>query len=382
VHERAERLRDTPAESSATGASPLLAAVRGCGVGLWSIGADGVFHADKTLLAIVGRSVEELSHEPAAPRAFVAPEDHALLPSVFGGVREISEAREAVFRVVRPDGTLRWVLCRRHMGDERSTSDEIAGIMLDITELRRGEEHRGRTRAVDTVATLAARLAHDFNNLLFAILGNATLALGTMHLPLEHPIRESLREIERAATRASDIVQRMSAFARPVQPRRQLLKLGTLVDAAVRGARDSVPPNVTVQSQPSSGEPPVLVDPRLVHELVTCLLSNAVQACESRVGAVQLEVEELTVARQAWALDVGLAPGRYLELRVTDTGHGMDAATMQRALEPFFSTRPKGGGMGLGLSIAQSVLRSHQGALRIESAPDRGTTVHAYFPLA
>lgn len=359
--------------------SSLTAALENCGVGRWWIDSDGVFSADGTLLSMWGRSVEDLAQaETEAPVCFVHSDDREAAAAVFGRSSQIRIAAERLIRIVWPDGSWRHVLCRRDTSDDGV--DHAAGIAIDLTSVRRAEDTQLRGRAFSTVSTLAARLAHDFNNLLFAILGNATLALGTMQLAADHPVRESLREIERAGTRASDIVQRLSAFARPVQPRRQLLKVGALVDAAARDLRDRLPSRLTLATQLPANEPSALVDPRLVQELVSNLLSNAVHAMEGREGAITLEVEPIVLDAQPWMFELGMKPGRYVEVRVRDHGAGMDAATLERCAEPFFSTRPKAGGMGLGLCIAQGVARSHGGGMRIESDPKQGTTVQVYFP--
>jgi two-component system cell cycle sensor histidine kinase/response regulator CckA len=124
----------------------------------------------------------------------------------------------------------------------------------------------------------------------------------------------------------------------------------------------------------------VSADPKLIQELAVILLTNAAQATEHKGGEVLAEIEAVVLASEPWLHEHALAPGRYVAVRVRDNGVGMDRATAQRAFEPFFSTRAKGSGMGLGLSVASVIVKSHGGALRIESAPGRGTTVNAYFP--
>jgi PAS domain S-box-containing protein len=361
-------------------ALPLTAAVAGCGVGLWAVDARGAFHADRTTLAIWGRSYEELADtETDAPVCFVHPEDRAQFQALLGST-DPGHEKNFTFRVTRPDGSLRWVLCRRSAYDDDASGEPASGIVLDLSGLRRAEDARQRTRTSEALATLAARLAHDFNNLLFAILGNATLALSTMQLTSDHPIRESLREIQRAGERASEIVQRFSAFARPVQPRCQRIQLSAPLSAAVDAQRRRLPPSVTLRLELPDDESPVSADPKLVQELASLLLTNAAQAVEHTGGEVTIGLEDVVLRSEAWLHDLALAPGRYVDLLVRDAGVGMDTATARRAFEPFFSTRPKGGGMGLGLSIAQGIAKSHAGALRIQSAPGRGTTVHVYFP--
>jgi PAS domain S-box-containing protein len=372
VHEQPERMHEAPSR-----ASPLTAALVSCGIGVWWIDADGVFHADNTLLSMWGLSSEDLERSEA-PACFVHADDREAADAFFDRSSQRQAASEQLFRVALPDGSLRQVLCRRDSSDDES--EHRAGIAIDLTVMRRAEEARQRGRAFQIVATFASRLAHDFNNLLFAILGNATLALGMVPPGGDNPVRESLREIERAGGRASDIVQRLSMFARPVQPRRQMLKVGAIVDTTARTLRETLPQPLALRTQPTPAEPSVLIDPRLVQELVSNLVSNAVHAMEGRDGAIAVDVEPVALDAQPWMAELGLKPGLYVELRVRDFGAGMDAPTLERCAEPFFSTRPKGAGMGLGLCIAQGVARSHGGALRIESAPEQGTTVRAYFP--
>ncbi|HKP56561.1 MAG TPA: ATP-binding protein [Polyangiales bacterium] len=373
--------RELDHEVSSEIALPLTAAVAGCGIGLWAIDAHGTFRADRATLAIWGRSYEELADSDSdAPVCFVHPEDRARLEVLLGRATDLGHDNECTFRALQPDGSTRWLLCRRSAFADETHGDLMTGIVLDLSSLRRAEDSRQRLRASEAVATLAARLAHDFNNLLFAILGNATLALGTVQLTSDHPIRESLREIQRAGERASEIVQRLSAFARPVQPRRQRIKLSGSLAGAIGVLRDRLPSAVTLRSQLPDNEPLVSADPKLVQDVFAFLLMNAAQAMEHRGGEVAIELEDLVLATEPWLHEFALAPGRYVDLRVRDTGAGMDPSTVRRAIEPFFSTRPKGAGMGLGLSIAHGILKSHGGALRIESVPGRGTTVHAYFP--
>jgi signal transduction histidine kinase len=374
VHTQAERMHE---DEVTAWSSPLTAAVANCGVGLWWFDADGAFHADATLLSIWGRTADDLESADSAPSCHVHAEDRGLATEIFSRGAS-TKTGECTLRLLRPDGKLRWVLFRRDQSEDEAT----AGIAIDLSALYRANDVKSRGRALDLVATLAARLAHDFNNLLFAVVGNATLALGVLPQSGENPVREGLREIERAGTRASELVQRLSTFARPGTPRRQTLKLSALVEVAVRAARDNLPATLAIHTCAAESEPAVSADPRLVQELVSNLMSNAIHAMQGGAGVIAIEVEPVVLEGQAWLTDAVLAPGRYVELRVRDGGVGMDNTTLERCTEPFFSTRPKGAGMGIGLCIAQGVTRSHGGGLRIESVAGRGTTVRAYFPQA
>lgn len=376
MHDDGEGL---PRSSSAE--PQLLAAAADGGVGLWWIDAAGVFHADATLAAVWDRPAEELARSGiGAPLCFVHAEDRPLAEAIWGP--NAAAGSESAFRVLRSDGSPRWLMCRRNAPGLSlgAGAHRAAGIALDWTAIRERDETQLRAKASATVTLLAGRLAHDFNNLLFAILGNATLALSNVSTEGDPSLREGLREIERAGTRASEIVQRLSAFARPSQPRRQLLKLSPIVDSVGRALRDGLPEGIELRMQLLPEEPSVLVDARMFQELVTNLIANSVTAMDSRQGPIEVAVERVNLDQEPWLRGHAIAPGRYITLRVRDFGAGMDAATAERCTEPFFSTRPKGAGMGLGLSIVQSVAKTHGGGMRIESEPDLGTTVHVYFP--
>ena len=127
---------------------PLTAAVAGCGVGLWAIDARGTFRADRATLAIWGRSYEELADSDAdAPVCFVHPEDRARLEVLLGRGTDLGHDPECTFRALQPDGSVRWLLCRRSAFSDDSHGDLMTGIVLDLSSLRRAEDGRQRTRA-------------------------------------------------------------------------------------------------------------------------------------------------------------------------------------------------------------------------------------------
>jgi signal transduction histidine kinase len=361
-----------------------MASLAGCGVGTWAL--DTGLALDATLLAIWGRTREELGGAlGTALLACVHPDDtaHARGLRMFQQPGLTVSPTERMFRVQRPDGSERWVLCREHATEHPAQPGErVSGIVLDLTAWKRDAEAKQRERTLETVSSLAAGLAHDFNNLLFAIMGNAALALGTSDLPEEHPLRESLREIERASVRASDLVQRLGLFSRPPQPRRHMVKLGPLVETAAQSVRAALPPRVQLRTQAAADGLTVLADVKLAEQVVSNLISNAAHAMEGREGSIDLELEEIVLGSQPWFDELEVKPGRYVELRVQDAGIGMDDATRARIFEPFFSTRPKGKAMGLGMCIVQGIVRSHAGAVRVASDRASGTTVHVYWPCA
>jgi PAS domain S-box-containing protein len=378
-----QQARATPAELERP--LPLMAAMVDCGVGCYWLEPGGMLNLDAAILAIWGVSLEELALPyRSALLSFVHADDVPIARTLraFQAAPSKTSVPVATFRVVRPDGDLRWVQVREHASEAvAGASSGVYGVAIDLTTVKRDEQALVRQQTHDAVGTLSAGLAHDFNNLLFAILGNATLALGMVQVPEQHPLRESLREIERASARASELVQRLSLFSRPPQPKRRWIELTEVIDEALRGLRRStLPARVQVRVQSGSASYAILADAKLAEQVVSNLIANAAQAIEGQDRAIDLELSHVTLADQPWLRALELAPGVYVSLAVRDYGNGMDQATLDRAFEPFFSTRPKGKGLGLGLCIAQAVMRSHGGDVRVESELGHGTCAHVYWP--
>jgi signal transduction histidine kinase/ligand-binding sensor domain-containing protein len=235
-------------------------------------------------------------------------------------------------------------------------------------------QQRDRADRAESLALLAGGVAHDFNNLLVGILGHAGLALRA--LPPDSPARRSLEEVEEAATRAADLANRMLA----VSGRSRFLVEPADVAEIVRGVVQSVlrssPPGITVTADLPEGLPRVMVDRVHVESAVGALITNATEAIQPLVGTVRVSARCGETDGTARA---GAPAGANVVVEIADTGKGMDEATAARMYEPFFSTKP--GGRGLGLAAVRGIMRSHHGAVLVDTAPGEGTTVRLYFPV-
>jgi two-component system cell cycle sensor histidine kinase/response regulator CckA len=257
----------------------------------------------------------------------------------------------------------------------------------DLTSRRRAEAQRNALEAqlresqkMQAVGTMAGGIAHDFNNILHAILGNVELAKEDS--ALNGRAQESLREIEKAGRRARDLVRQILTFSRNAPPQRVPTTLAEVVHETERLLRVTLPPQVGLQLLVHPGVPAVLADPTQVEQAVLNLCTNAIQALQSQADArgqivVELQAEAPDPAR---CMRLGLAPGVYARLAVRDNGPGMDAGTVERIFEPFFTTKQVGQGTGLGLAVVHGVMRSHGGAVDVQSAPGQGSQFLLYFP--
>jgi PAS domain S-box-containing protein len=261
-------------------------------------------------------------------------------------------------------------------------------IVRDLTARRQEEEERRRfeaqllhTQKLESLGVLAGGIAHDFNNLLTGVLGNVGLAL--MHLPVGSPARQSVERIETAADRAAELVNQLLAYAGKGSVAVEPVSMGHLVTEMADLLRLSISKLARLEFECAEELPAVLGDSAQLRQVVMNLITNASDAVGQGGGTIRVELSEVQLTGRE-PQPVGqiepLPAGRYVALRVTDTGCGMDAATVARIFDPFFTT--KFTGRGLGLAAVLGIVRSHGGALHVESRPAAGTTFKVLLPAA
>jgi PAS domain S-box-containing protein len=240
------------------------------------------------------------------------------------------------------------------------------------------EEQLHQAQKMQAIGTLATGIAHEFNNVLRAILANVELA--RMDAPQEHPVRESIEEIDKASRRARDIVQRILAFARPQPAQRRRLCLAEVAREAIRLLGPTLPSGIELAAEFGADTPEILGDATQIHQLLLNLCANAAQSMGAGPGRITVSTSGVMSGRGGEAAISGLPAGPYARLSVSDSGSGIDPAIQARIFEPFFSTKSLGEGTGLGLAIVHGIVRAHEGAIDLKSEPGKGTTFHVYFP--
>jgi len=236
------------------------------------------------------------------------------------------------------------------------------------------------SQKMEAVGTLAGGIAHDFNNIIAAISGNAALAKKDVRARPEDAL-VSLEEIDKAAMRAKNLVQQILTFSRKQQQEFTIQPLRPLVTEAVRLLRATIPSGVEIGTAFADAPLHVRADAVQIEQVLVNLCINAWHAIEGS-GRISIELTEVVVDSDHSGRLNGLASGRYVRIRVTDTGRGMDKATQGRIFEPFFTTKGVGVGTGLGLSVVHGIVSSHQGAITVESTPGKGSRFDVYLPVA
>ncbi|MBX9595206.1 MAG: response regulator [Roseomonas sp.] len=247
----------------------------------------------------------------------------------------------------------------------------------DLTELKAAEARLREAQKMETLGQLTGGVAHDFNNLLMAVLGN--LALLRKRLPEDPRILRLLDGALQGAERGAALTQRLLAFARRQELRPAPVDLAALVRGMTGLLERSIGPGVRMEAELPPGLPATMVD---ANQLELALLNLAVNARDAMPGGGTLAVRLDEAQAPSPGAPPGLAPGAYLRLGVRDTGTGMDAATLARAVEPFFTTKGAGRGSGLGLSMVQGLAQQSGGGLALTSSPGAGTLAEIWLPRA
>lgn len=249
--------------------------------------------------------------------------------------------------------------------------------VADVTERKRLQEQMTSFRHAQAIGQLAGGVAHDFNNLLTAIKGYNEIALSEA-LP-GHPIRSSLIEVKKASERASRLTRQLLAFSRQQVRQPEVLDLNAIVHDMEEMFRRLVREDVRIEVSLDADGVPVRADSGQVEQVVMDLVANASDAMPNG-GRLEIETSRVEVEKPIERSRFTIQPGSYVELSVRDTGTGMDAATQAKLFEPFFSTKQRGEGTGLGLATVYGIVKQNRGYVLVETSPGAGSTFRVWLP--
>jgi len=263
----------------------------------------------------------------------------------------------------------------------REPSGRIVGYVSarrDVTQQVEREQHAARAEKLEAIGTLAGGIAHDFNNILSAIVGYTQMA--QMKCSRGSAIHQDLEAVLQGSRRAAELVRQILTFSRQERGEEKPVQASPLVKEATKFLRASIPTTIEIRGDFRS-DSVVLADPTEIHRIVVNLCTNAALAMREKGGVLEVGLADVDLDAALVARHPGLEPGRYLRLRVRDTGCGMSREVMARIFEPFFTTRGEGEGSGMGLPVVHGIVKRCRGAIAVESEPGKGTTFDVLLPV-
>ena len=318
---------------------------------------------------VVGRNIAEFIHSDDLPR---------LAAMTRRALSNPDSPVSVEYRIRHSDGAWRLFESMGRSIPHGAGGKRVVFNSRDITASRNLEEQLLQAQKMEAIGTLAGGIAHDFNNMLAGILGSAELV--REDLSPDHPTQEYVQSIMTAANRARELVQQILASSRRQESEKRVLQLQPVVGECVKLLRSTIPAMVKITHLVEPGCPPVLADPTQIHQIIMNISTNAWHALPETGGQIDISLRAVEVDAAMAALHRELRAGAFVRLTISDNGHGMDAKTRERIFEPFFTTKPASKGSGLGLSVVHGIVKSHRGAILVESEPGRGTTFQIYLP--
>ncbi|MFH1153121.1 MAG: transporter substrate-binding domain-containing protein [Pseudomonadota bacterium] len=263
----------------------------------------------------------------------------------------------------------------------------VLGIARDITDRKHAENERKKledqlrqSHKMEAIGTIAGGIAHEFNNILGVIVGNTELAEDSVED--WNPARLNLEEIKKASLRARDIIKQLLNFSRKTEQTKKMVDMGLLIQESIHLLRSSMPKSIDIQLSLPEKLGMIKADPTQINQVLINLCTNAAHAMEENGGSLRIDLSERQLDTGFETQFQSLDAGRYIQLEISDTGHGIAPAIQTKIFDPYFTTKDVGKGTGMGLAVVLGIVKSHNGAISVYSEQGRGSTFKVLFPVA
>ncbi len=278
------------------------------------------------------------------------------------------------------------LLNTKFLHDPEGRTTGVLVVAHDITEQKQAEEEKKnlehqlqQAQKMEAIGTLAGGIAHDFNNILSVIIGYTELILMNAHVDSE--VRQNLKEIFNASKHARDMVKQILAFSRQNKQERKPIQVAHIVKEALKMLRASLPSTISIQQKIEKNTGIIEADPSQIHQVLMNLCTNAAHAIDEKDGVLNVSLANVDLDQAAAANITDIRPGSYLKLSVSDTGDGIPPEAFPQIFNPYFTTKEKGEGTGLGLAVVQGIIKSLNGTITVESEVGKGSTFEVYLPI-
>ncbi|MEZ4525071.1 MAG: response regulator [Desulfobacterales bacterium] len=254
----------------------------------------------------------------------------------------------------------------------------ILAILRDVTLQHRLEEKLQQTQKMEAIGTLAGGIAHDFNNILGVIMGYAELSL--RDIGNTETVKRNLGQVLTASERARELVQQILAFSHRSEQEFKPVTVNPIVRETIKLLRASLPKTIEIRQRIHSEPLTILSTPTQIHQVLMNLCTNAAHAMDEEGGLLEISVDPFPVSSGTQWQEHSLVPGDYVRIAVSDTGCGIDKSILRKIFDPFFTTKDVGRGTGMGLAVVHGIVKSHKGAVHVDSEPGKGSRFEVFFP--
>ncbi len=332
---------------------------------------------NNALMDLLGYSAIELTG--LNYRVYTVPEDIDVLHKAFRQVYKTGQTTQLTYCHLRTkEGEIKSIgIIASLMRNKNGEPTGFQGLARDVTRQKMMESKLQQKQKMEAIGNLAGGVAHDFNNILSGIIGYTQLI--KKHSSKESKIQPYVNQVIKASERATGLVKQILLFSRKTESEKIPSDIVLIAKEALKLLRASIPTTIDIQHDFNDDLDPVLADPTRIHQVFMNLCSNAAYAMKQDGGCLELILSETVV--EEGGNDIGeLACGRYVKISVCDTGKGMDRKTLEQIFDPYFTTKQVGEGTGLGLATVHGIIKAHDGVIRVESQPGKGTKFHIYLP--
>jgi PAS domain S-box-containing protein len=252
-------------------------------------------------------------------------------------------------------------------------------VYHDITPQRTLEAQLVQAQKMEAIGTLAGGIAHDFNNILSAILGY--IELSRIYVEPGSKVSQYLEEEFKAANRAKELVRQILSISRQSEQRRKAVDINNIILDVLTMLKTTIPSSIGIKKKLKKEDCSIEADPVQINQVIMNLLTNAGQAMRDKGGLLTVSVDTVMIESSLKGDLSGLKTGKYVKVCISDTGHGIKPEDKKRIFDPYYTTKAKGVGTGLGLAVSQSIVKKHGGAISFSSEPGKGADFFIYLPI-